>query len=319
LIVNFSLSYILLCTLGCGVAVHWLGLLLLRHFQLGQKIRKEGPKHHQKKSGTPTMGGIFIILTIVVGICIFGRPLSKAMELLLFLFVGTGLVGLLDDLLIVLRGKNQGLYGHQKVIGQLLVAGIFTFFLIKSGFHEHVGFTLTQLHFNSPWLYSLLSILIIVSASNAVNLTDGLDGLAAGSLVFSFLAYFLLSSLLGNPGLAIVSVVSVAGLIAFLMFNFHPAKMFMGDVGSLSLGALLGGMALFTHTEFLLIMIGGVFVLETLSVIIQVTSYKLTKKRVFKMSPLHHHFELSGFSEQQIVWGAWGMSLVFGLLGLLLY
>ncbi len=316
---NLSLSLVFTSTLLFGIAIHGVGLVFLKKMQLRQKIRTEGPASHQKKSGTPTMGGLFIIATVVTGILVFGQPLSDAMKLLLFLFVGTGIVGFVDDLLIVLRGKNQGLYGRQKIFGQLLVAGIFTFFLIKSGFHEHVGVTLTQLHFNDPILYGLLSILIIVSASNAVNLTDGLDGLAAGSLVPSFLAYLLLSAILLNTGLMTVSIVSLAALCSFLVYNRHPAKMFMGDVGSLALGALLGGMSLFTHTEFLLIMIGGVFVLETVSVILQVASFKLYKRRIFKMSPLHHHFELSGWAERTIVWSAWGLSGAFALLGVLLY
>ncbi|MBU0580937.1 MAG: phospho-N-acetylmuramoyl-pentapeptide-transferase [Candidatus Margulisbacteria bacterium] len=302
-----------------GVIINTLGLFLLRKSNLLQKIRPEGPTHHQKKSGTPTMGGLFIMLTIFLGVLIFSWPWSQAMKLLLFLFLGTGLIGFVDDILIIKRGKNQGLYGYQKIIGQLTVAVIFVFFLLKSDFHLGVGTTLTQLHFDNPWLYGTLSVLIIVSASNAVNLTDGLDGLATGSLVMAFLAYLTLSALLQNPGLFAVSLVALAALLAFLFFNYHPAKMFMGDVGALSLGALLGGMALFTHTEFLLILIGGVFVIETLSVIIQVTSYKLRKKRVFKMSPLHHHFELSGVSELQIVWGAWILAFFFGLLGVLLY
>ncbi len=316
---NIPISLVFLITLFCGILIHWAGLQALKKLQLRQKIRTEGPQSHQKKSGTPTMGGLFIIITITSGILIFGQPLSDAMKLLLFLFIGTGIVGFVDDILIVLRGKNQGLYGRQKIFGQLLVAGIFTFFLIKSGFHEHVGVTLSQLHFNDPLLYGLLSILIIVSASNAVNLTDGLDGLAAGSLVPSFLAYLMLSAVLLNAGLMTVSVVSLAALCSFLVFNYNPAKMFMGDVGSLSLGALLGGMSLFTHTEFLLIMIGGVFVLETVSVILQVTSFKLYKRRIFKMSPLHHHFELCNWPEKTIVWSAWSMSTLFALLGVLLY
>ncbi len=315
---TIPILHLFLITLVFGVCVHWAGLYVLRHLKLGQKFRAEGPQHHQVKNGTPTMGGLFMMITIVAGILLFVHPLSPAMKLLLFLFIGTGVVGFVDDLLIVLRGKNQGLYGRQKIFGQLLVACIFSFFLIKSGFHEHVGLTLTQLHFNNPYLYGMLAVLIIVSASNAVNLTDGLDGLAAGSLIPPFLAYFLFAGAMNNLGLMTVSLIAVAALLAFLLFNYHPAKMFMGDVGSLSLGALLGGMALFTHTEFVLIMTGGVFVLETLSVIIQVTSFKLRKKRIFKMSPLHHHFELSGWSELSIVWSAWSMSLVFSILGVLL-
>lgn len=265
------------------------------------------------------MGGLFIMVTVVFGILVFTWPLSAAMRLLLFLFVGTGIVGLIDDVLIIRRGKNQGLYGYQKIIGQLLVATIFAIFLVKSDFHLGVGQTLATLNFDNPWLYGGLAILIIVSSSNAVNLTDGLDGLASGALVMAFLAFLTLSAQMQNSGLFIVSLVSISALLAFLFFNYHPAKMFMGDVGALSLGALLGGMALFTHTEFLLILIGGVFVIETFSVIIQVTSYKLRKKRIFKMSPLHHHFELSGLSEVQIVWGAWILALMFAILGVLLY
>jgi phospho-N-acetylmuramoyl-pentapeptide-transferase len=296
-----------------------LGLMFLRKIKLGQTIRDCGPQHHQTKSGTPTMGGLFIILTISLGILIFYNPLTPAMKLLLALFIGTGIVGFVDDILIIKRGKNQGLYGYQKIIGQLLVASIFSFFLIKSGFHEGVGITLTMLHFNTPILYGLLSVLIIVSASNAVNLTDGLDGLATGSLIMPFFAYLTLSAFLQNYGLFTVSLVSIAALLSFLVFNYHPAKMFMGDIGSLALGALLGGMALFTHTELLLILIGGIFVIETLSVIIQVSVFKLKKFRVFKMSPLHHHYELSGWGEKQIVWFFWALSFCFALLGILLY
>lgn len=311
--------FILGFTFILGLVVNVLGLYWLRKVKIKQEIRSDGPKHHHKKSGTPTMGGLFIMITIVAGILLFSWPLSQAMKLLLFLFIGTGIVGLIDDVLIIKRGKNQGLYGYQKIIGQLTVAVIFAVFLIKSGFHEDVGLTLVQLHFDNPILYGLLAILIIVSASNAVNLTDGLDGLAAGSLVMAFLAYLFLSAQMQNPGLFTTSLIALGALLAFLFFNYHPAKMFMGDIGALSLGALFGGMALFTHTEFLLILIGGVFVIETLSVIIQVASYKLRKKRVLKMSPLHHHFELSGWTEVQIVWAGWLFAFFFGVLGVLLY
>lgn len=295
---------------------------ILRRMKFGQSIREEGPKSHAKKSGTPTMGGVMIIISIVITSLIITQKVSTAkasyeLWLLLFVLVGYGLVGFLDDFIKVALKRNLGLTSRQKMLGQLLVAFIFVFILKINDFPTYIHIPGTSIEWNLGWGYAILVVFMLVGASNAVNLTDGLDGLLAGTATIAFGAFAIIVWY-QNPQMEInIFALSVVGaLLGFLVFNAHPAKVFMGDTGSLALGAAIAGLAILTKFEVLLVIIGGVFVIETLSVIIQVISFKTTGKRVFRMSPLHHHYELLGWSEWRVVTTFWLVGLVFATLGI---
>ncbi|RKQ37398.1 phospho-N-acetylmuramoyl-pentapeptide-transferase [Oceanobacillus halophilus] len=295
---------------------------LLRRLKFGQSIREEGPKSHIKKTGTPTMGGIMIVLGIIITSIIMvykvnENNVSFEFWLLIFVLVGYGILGFLDDFIKVAMKRNLGLTSKQKMLGQIIIALIFFFILRQEGFSTYIQIPGTGIEWDLGWFYAILIIVILVGASNAVNLTDGLDGLLAGTAAIAFGAYAILALFLGaNSEIAIFSLAVVGSLLGFLVFNAHPAKVFMGDTGSLALGGAIAAVAILTKTEVLLVIIGGVFVLETLSVIIQVISFKTTGKRVFKMSPLHHHYELLGWSEWRVVTTFWLVGLIFAVLGI---
>lgn len=292
----------------------------LQRLKFGQSIREEGPSWHQSKSGTPTMGGIVILLSVVlatIGIGIFFDVMNVETYLLLFVLLGYGLIGFLDDFIKVVMKRNLGLTSKQKLFGQLLIAIIFFFVLKQTEYETTVAIPGTDISVDLGWMYVIFLIFMLVGASNAVNLTDGLDGLLSGTAAIAFGTYAVLAYNLEQYEVAIFSIAIVGAVLGFLVFNAHPAKVFMGDTGSLALGGAIAAIAILTKMELLLILIGGVFVLETLSVIIQVTSFKLTGKRVFKMSPLHHHFEMSGWSEWRVVITFWLVGLLFA--GLAIY
>lgn len=295
---------------------------LLRRLKFGQSIREEGPKSHLKKTGTPTMGGIMIVLSIIITSIIMvykvqGVPISYEFWLLIFVLFGYGLLGFLDDFIKVAMKRNLGLTSRQKMIGQIGIALIFYFILYGQGFSTQVQIPGTTIEWDLGWFYAVLVVFMLVGASNAVNLTDGLDGLLAGTATIAFGAYAILTLFIGGfTEVTIFSLAVVGSLLGFLVFNAHPAKVFMGDTGSLALGGAIGAIAILTKTEILLVIIGGIFVLETLSVIIQVISFKTTGKRVFKMSPLHHHYELLGWSEWRVVTTFWLVGLIFAVLGI---
>ena len=291
----------------------------LRRLKFGQSIREEGPKSHQKKSGTPTMGGIIIILSIVITTLVMTGKFSEATIttfLLLFVTIGYGLLGFLDDFIKVVMKRNLGLTSKQKLIGQILIAVIFYIIYKQSGFSTAVTIPGLDVSFDLGIFYVLFIVFWLVGFSNAVNLTDGLDGLVSGSSAIVFGAFAVLAWNQSQYDIAIFSVAIVGAVLGFLVFNAHPAKVFMGDTGSLALGGAIATIAIMTKLELLLIIIGGVFVVETLSVIIQVISFKTTGKRVFKMSPLHHHYELVGWSEWRVVVTFWSVGLLFAILGI---
>ncbi|OQP07899.1 phospho-N-acetylmuramoyl-pentapeptide-transferase [Geobacillus sp. 46C-IIa] len=291
----------------------------LRRLKFGQSIREEGPKSHQKKSGTPTMGGIMILLSIVattVWMTAKFAALSAGTYLLLLVTVGYGVLGFLDDMIKVVMKRNLGLTSRQKFVGQLIIAVIFFFVYRQSGFSTALHIPGTDWSFDLGWAYGVLLLLMLVGGSNAVNLTDGLDGLLAGTAAIAFGAYAVLAWNQGQYDVAVFCVAVVGAVLGFLVFNAHPAKVFMGDTGSLALGGAIAAVAVLTKLELLLVVIGGVFVIETLSVIIQVASFKMTGKRVFRMSPLHHHYELIGWSEWRIVVTFWAVGLLFAMLGI---
>ncbi|SHT22772.1 Phospho-N-acetylmuramoyl-pentapeptide-transferaseMurX [Mycobacteroides abscessus subsp. abscessus] len=291
----------------------------LRRLKFGQSIREEGPKSHQKKSGTPTMGGTMILLSIVVTTIVMTSrysELSVQTYLLLFVTIGFGLLGFLDDFIKVVMKRNLGLTSKQKLFGQIVISFIFYFILRQNEFSTTVSIPLTDISFDLGWLYVFFIIFWLVGFSNAVNLTDGLDGLVSGTAAIAFGAFAVLSWNQEAYDVAIFSLAVVGAVLGFLVFNAHPAKVFMGDTGSLALGGAIATIAILTKLEILLIIIGGIFVVETLSVILQVISFKTTGKRIFRMSPLHHHYELIGWSEWRVVVTFWTVGLLCAVLGI---
>jgi phospho-N-acetylmuramoyl-pentapeptide-transferase len=292
---------------------------LLHRLKFGQSIREEGPKSHQKKSGTPTMGGVIILLAITAATLIFDTLTLEVMTAL-FLTLGHGIIGFFDDFIKVVLKRNLGLKAKQKLFCQIVMACALTYILT-----EYLGAAtdvwipfLNHTIVLSPVLYYVLIFFVLVGTTNAVNLTDGLDGLAAGTVTVAALAYGVICMMFGKFELAVFCMAVAGATIGFLKFNIHPAKVFMGDTGSLALGGALAAVAVLTKTELLLVVIGGVFVMEALSVIIQVISFKTTGKRVFKMSPLHHHFELSGWSETKVVIAFWSAGLILSIIALVI-
>lgn len=288
----------------------------LHKLKFGQSIREEGPKSHQAKSGTPTMGGIMIILGITLG-TVAAAPLNTEILLALFIMLGHFVLGFLDDYIKVVKKRNLGLKAKQKMLGQIIIAVVTMIIGTRSlGIDTTVWVPIINESINIGAGYYLLLLFVLVGTSNAVNLTDGLDGLASGTVAIAASAYAVVCANMGHSDLAIFCVAIVAACVAFLRFNAHPAKVFMGDTGSLALGGALAAVGILTHTEVLLAIIGFVFVCEALSVIIQVISFKTTGKRVFRMSPIHHHFELGGWSEWKVVFVFWLAGLLASIVAL---
>ncbi|CEG26729.1 phospho-N-acetylmuramoyl-pentapeptide-transferase [Bacillus sp. B-jedd] len=291
----------------------------LRRLKFGQSIREEGPKSHQKKSGTPTMGGLMILLSIIITTLVmvgkYAEPTSKT-YMLIIVTAGFGLLGFLDDFIKVAMKRNLGLTSKQKLLGQIIISVIFYLIYRSNEMPSELGIPFTDYKIHLGWVYLIFVIFWLVGFSNAVNLTDGLDGLVSGTAAIAFGAYGVLAWNQSQFELSIFSVAVVGAVLGFLVFNSHPAKVFMGDTGSLALGGALAALSILTGLEILLLVIGGVFVIETLSVILQVISFKTTGKRIFKMSPLHHHYELSGWSEWRVVVTFWSVGLLFAILGI---
>lgn len=293
----------------------------LKKLKFGQSIREEGPQSHMKKTGTPTMGGLtFLLSTIVVTIiALFFADQIGPLILLLFVTIGFGLIGFIDDYIIVVKKNNQGLTSKQKFLAQIAIAVIFyivSFALPNNQFESAINIPFTDWSLPLSVFYIVFIIFWQVGFSNAVNLTDGLDGLSTGLSVIAFAFYAILSFVLDKPEIGLFCLVMLASLIGFLIYNKYPAKVFMGDTGSLALGGIFATISIMLNQEITLLLIGFVFVIETLSVMLQVTSYKLTGKRIFKMSPLHHHFELVGWSEWKVVLVFWATGIITGAIGL---
>lgn len=288
---------------------------ILRRLKFGQQIRSDGPQGHFKKAGTPTMGGIIIMLALSLA---FLRFSEKNMDyyILFVASLGFGLIGFLDDYIKIIFKRSLGLTAKQKLSGQLLFAGIVCFLLFKSGHSTDIAIPFLDQTLPLGWLYFPFIIILMLGISNAVNFTDGLDGLLSGTSAIAFGAFAVIAMIHTEPEAAIFSAAMVGAVLGFLVFNAHPAKVFMGDTGSLGIGGGLAAVAILTKSELLLILIGGVFVIELLSVVIQVISFKTRGKRVFKMSPIHHHYELSGWSEWKIVITFWIAGLIFAGLGI---
>ncbi|WP_339062308.1 phospho-N-acetylmuramoyl-pentapeptide-transferase [Tepidibacillus marianensis] len=289
----------------------------LRRLKAGQSIRDVGPKSHLVKSGTPTMGGIIIYLALIFTVLKFA-PHTTNLYLLLFATVGFGFLGFLDDFIKIIKRRNLGLTAKQKLLGQIFVGVVLFYFLQQQGFDTAIYIPGLSWGIDLKWLYLPFLVFWIVGFSNAVNLTDGVDGLLAGSSAISFGAFSIIALSTSQFEVAIFGAAMVGAVLGFLIFNAHPAKVFMGDTGSLGIGGALAMMAILTKTELLLVIIGGIYVIETLSVIIQVISFQTRGKRIFKMSPIHHHFELSGWSEWKVVMIFWLVGFVFAGLGVYL-
>ncbi|AKG04651.1 phospho-N-acetylmuramoyl-pentapeptide-transferase [Salimicrobium jeotgali] len=317
---------LLLMTAGIAflitVALFPVVIPFLRRLKFGQEIREEGPSSHQKKSGTPTMGGVMVLFAVAITTLLFlpfilGDGIGRKTALLLIVLLGYGLIGFLDDYIKVALKRNLGLTSKQKMLMQLVIAAVVYIILLTGDFSTTISIPATDLSVDLGAGYGILLLLMLVGGSNAVNLTDGLDGLLAGTASIAFGAFAILAwTVAGDVETALFSISIVGALLGFLVFNAHPAKVFMGDTGSLALGAAIAMIAIILKMELLLVIVGGVFVLETLSVIIQVASFKLTGKRVFRMSPLHHHYELKGWSEWKVVTAFWIAGLLFAALGL---
>jgi phospho-N-acetylmuramoyl-pentapeptide-transferase len=332
--------YITFRSAGAVMTAVLLSLLLgpgfirtLRRLSVGQNIRELGPQAHQLKAGTPTMGGLLILLSVTVPTLLWARLDNPYVWIALLVTLGFGGVGFADDYLKVKRGRNLGLSARAKLLGQLVVAGAAgAALLLLPQFATTLTFPFFKgVELGLGLLYVPFVMLVLAGTSNGVNLTDGLDGLAIGATMIAAATYAVFTYVAGNAiaarylnlsytagvGEVTVFCTALAGAsLGFLWFNSHPAEVFMGDVGSLALGGAIGIVAVLCKQEIALIFVGGLFVLEALSVIVQVASFKLRGKRVLRMSPLHHHFELAGWAEPKVIVRFWILALLFALLGL---
>ncbi|MBE3102824.1 MAG: phospho-N-acetylmuramoyl-pentapeptide-transferase [Bacilli bacterium] len=288
-------------------------ILAIKRMKFGQSIREEGPQSQMKKAGTPTMGGLIFIVSIVLttlGVAYFLEMLTTQTIVLVLVFVGFGLIGFLDDFIKVVLKRNLGLTSLQKLIGQIGIAIASFFLLIQGPFETTVSLPFTDWSVDFGIAYVAFLIFWLVGFSNAVNLTDGLDGLVSGTASIAFATFGVLALVYHQQDIAIFAFAVTGALLGFLIFNANPAKLFMGDTGSLALGGALAMVSILVKQELLLVIVGVIFVVETLSVIMQVISFKTTGKRIFKMSPIHHHFELSGWSEWKIVVVFWSTAFL---------
>jgi len=343
-------KYITFRSFGAGVTSFLISIVLggkfidfLKKRQLKESIREDVPSRHLSKEGTPTMGGLFIVISIILSVILWANLNISYVWVVLVFTIGFGAIGFLDDRIKMINGK--GMSARLKFLMQLCLGLVVIMFLVNdsTGFtmslrlNEVSSYSITSVlipFFKNAvidlgWIYIPFAIIVVIGSSNAVNLTDGLDGLAIGSiavvagtfLVFSYLSgnivfarYLQIPYIAGSGELAVFLSAVGGACLGFLWYNSHPAQVFMGDVGSLALGAAIGSVAVVIKQELLLVIVGGLFVLEVMSVVIQVASYKLTGKRVFKMAPLHHHFELSGWSESKVVIRFWIISLILSLI-----
>ncbi len=297
-------------------------LPVLHRLKFGQVEREEGLESHKKKNGTPTMGGIvFIVASIVATILSNPKNLFDPVVLLLIIaFGGMGIIGFVDDWLIVVKKSNKGLKPLHKFLAQSFVAILF--YLVAYNFMPNfstiVEVPLLNIQLDFGLLYPVLIYFMFTATSNGVNLSDGLDGLATGLCMMAIAPFVIFSLMQKTTAVSSFAMATIGALLGFMFYNYHPAKIFMGDVGSLSLGGLIAALAFVTKQELLLIIVGGVFVVEALSVILQVASYKTTGKRIFRMAPIHHHFELLGWTEQQVVLAFWFGGFLCGIAGCLI-
>ena len=294
-----------------GIILPWMIIFMRTHHE-GQEIRDEGPKWHEKKSGTPTMGGVVFVLAATVStiwVSIWQQETSKLIWILLISLLGYGIIGFLDDGIKLFYKRNLGLHAWQKFSLQILVAIVIVFIAATDNFQFKLFIPFFGI-VNSAILFTIFVVFWLVGFSNAVNLSDGLDGLATGLSIIAYATYSYIAFKQKNFAVLIFCMSVIGGLISFFIFNHKPAKIFMGDAGSLALGGGLAAVSIFLNRPWSLLLIGIVFVCETASVILQVISFQTTGKRIFKMTPIHHHFEMLGYSE-------WKVDIIFWIVGLI--
>ncbi len=324
--------YAVLTSFIIALAAGYVGVPLLKRLKLGQQIRDDGPQTHLSKAGTPTMGGIIILIGLTATSLIFARGNFEYMWFALGVTVGFGLIGLMDDLIIVVKKRSLGLKAYQKIIGQLGIALIIAFFAYNN---PTIGSKLIVPFFGVEWdlgaWYIPFTVFAVVLIVNSVNLTDGLDGLASGVMIINTATFTVIFfgiyqlytasgqtlAAAGTGNMMVFSAAVTGACLGFLRFNTYPAKVFMGDTGSLALGGAISAIVVVSRLQLLLILTGMMFLLSSISVILQVGSYKTRKKRIFKMAPLHHHFELKGVPETKIVAFYYLATIIFCLIGIL--
>ena len=333
--ITFRAAYAALTALAMSLLLGPLAIRTLAAWRADQQIRADGPESHQAKAGTPTMGGLLILFCVTVPTLLWGRLDNRYLWLVLLTTLGFGAVGFVDDRLKIVRRSSHGLSGRWKLAAQVLIGAAFALALSSlpaPAYETRVGIPFFKnVLLDLGWFYLPFVVLVLAGASNAVNLTDGLDGLAVGTTLVATSFYTVVTYLAGNAVFArYLQIVYVEGAgelavfcgallgsgMGFLWFNAHPASIFMGDTGSLALGAALGSVAVIAKHEVLLVLVGGVFVAEALSVMVQVLSFQLTGRRVFLMAPIHHHFERLGWAESKIIVRFWIAAIVFALLSL---
>ena len=316
LIIAFGIGFILVVLAMPKV------IPFLHKMKFGQVEREEGLESHKSKNGTPTMGGIVFVIAAILGAFIvnFNNLLDPELILATIVLVGYSVIGFVDDALIIVKHSNKGLPPLAKLLAQIALAIICYFFAMNfiPDFTSVITIPLLDINIDMGYLYPALILVMFAGESNGVNLSDGLDGLATGLSMVAIAPFIIFSIMTKDYTLASYPTAMVGALLGFMMFNYHPAKIFMGDVGSLGLGGFLAILAILTKQELLLILVGGVFLMETLSVIIQVVSFKTRGKRVFKMAPIHHHFEMLGWSEQQVTISFWFIGFICGILSIVI-
>lgn len=317
---------ILIAAIGAAMLLMFLGprvIRWLRDHDVGQFIRPQGeiPEAHAEKQGTPTMGGLLIIVAMTVPFLILSSRSTAAM-LVLFTTLACGAIGFIDDWMKIVKKRSLGLSGRWKMLGLVVIAVALAVLAVRVvGVPTTIDFHVVAYSLEiGPIAFGVMVFLVLAGATNAVNLTDGLDGLAAGTMAIALLAYVGMTFVVtGQRDLAILAACLMGACVGFLWFNSYPASIFMGDTGSFALGGAIAALAVMTKTEVLLIFIGGVFVIEALSVMIQVLVFKRTRRRVFLMAPVHHHFEMAGWSETKIIVRFWLIALVFSGIGFTLF
>lgn len=309
----------LLISFALTIILGFIVIPILKKFKVGQVVRDDGPKEHLKKSGTPTMGGIIMLLVIVlvsIGVS-FKYPNILPVALIT---LGYGIIGFIDDFIKLILKNPKGLRPSLKMLGLIVVATAFVIYITYSGLGTDTYIPIFKTYITLPvWIYIPFAVFVILACTNSLNLTDGLDGLAAGVTAIIMLFFTIVAIRLGNKEMAAFSAIVAGTTIAFLLFNMNPAKVFMGDTGSLALGGAFCSVALILKMPLILIVVAGVCVIEAISVIFQVIYFKVTGgKRLFKMAPIHHHFELCGISETIIVPAFWAVTLLLSIVGLII-
>lgn len=319
LLLTKSMFAIMIGFLGSAV-LGYLLIPVLKRLKVGQRISIYVGENHKKKEGTPTMGGfIFILPTLLATffLLLTGKmSYTSNLGIVLVVFTGYAILGFLDDYLSIKRHNNEGLTEFQKLFGQIVIALIFFFMYMKNGGQTALIVGTLGIHIEMSWVYGLFILFLLVGGSNAVNLTDGLDGLAGGLSAIAFIAFSLISMVVGFQDMGIFTFILVGSLLGYLIYNTFPAKVIMGDTGSLALGGVMAAIAILTHREVTLAVVAGVFIIETLSVILQVIWLTVFKKKLFLMSPIHHHFEKLGWEERDIVKLFWTVGLVLAMGGI---